>query len=94
MNKNIIIEKKVTLTAVFWDGSFKSVEAIEKADIFKDINVSFWEGHITYFDHPNFKLENCSRNRFLLRDGDKIKEYVDVTDIQNDYPEAIVQNVK
>lgn len=92
MKPNIIIETKFTIIAVFWDGSFKSVEAIEKAGIFEGIKVSFNEGHIAYFDHSKFEIKNCSRGRYILKDGKDIKEYLNVTNIQNDYPQAIIQN--
>lgn len=82
MTAIIHLTKVIGTVAVFWDGSFKSTEAIEKTNIFHDMQVSFWQGHISYVDLEG-NLKNCSRDRWLLRDGNIVREFVSKTDIKN-----------
>ncbi|MCP6727375.1 MAG: hypothetical protein KJI69_05200 [Patescibacteria group bacterium] len=84
MTKILNLEKTIKKQAVFWDGSFQSVRAIRKAGVFNDMQVSFWEGRIAYIDKKG-ELCSCSRNRWLLRKGNEVIEFVSETDITNQH---------
>jgi hypothetical protein len=82
-NNILILQPKKKIVAIFWDGTFQQARKLHESNIFEGLQMSTWEGQLSYVDSKG-KLCAIPRRTWILRDGD-VKYYFANNSITDEY---------